>query len=182
MVGLFIGSFNPPTKAHINICNKLKNSFTKIILLPVNSNDKSLININHRINMLNIIKRKYHFLEVSKIMKKYAFVNYRIIDLFKKEYGDINIIMGSDLLDKLDSFDNYEYLLENYYFTIIPRDNELEKLIKEKYLKYQDKFKIINYHSNVSSTLVREKLKNNKNVNGLLDGDVLKYIISNHLY
>jgi nicotinate-nucleotide adenylyltransferase len=115
-------------------------------------------------------------------MKKYAFVNYRIIDLFKKEYGDINIIMGSDLLDKLDSFDNYEYLLENYYFTIIPRDNELEKLIKEKYLKYQDKFKIINYHSNVSSTLVREKLKNNKNVNGLLDGDVLKYIISNHLY
>ncbi len=182
MVGLFIGSFNPPTKAHINICNKLKNSFTKIILLPVNSNDKSLININHRINMLNIIKRKYHFLEVSKIMKKYAFVNYRIIDLFKKEYGDINIIMGSDLLDKLDSFDNYEYLLENYYFTIIPRDNELEKLIKEKYLKYQYKFKIINYHSNVSSTLVREKLKNNKNVNGLLDGDVLKYIISNHLY
>ena len=42
-------------------------------------------------------------------MKNYSYLNYRIIDLLKKEYGDIGIIVGSDLLDKLDTFDNYDY-------------------------------------------------------------------------
>lgn len=182
MIGIFIGSFNPPTKAHINICLKLKNTFRKIVMVPVNSNDKSLININYRIDMLNILKSKYSFLEISKIMKKYSFVNYRIIDLLKKEYQSINIIMGSDLLDKLSSFDNYEYLLENYDFTIIPRGKDPTKLIQKKYSKYQDKFKILNYHSNISSTLIKNKLSNNESVKSLLDSDVLNYIKENHLY
>ena len=51
MIGLFIGSFNPPTKAHIDICQKLKHSFSKIVLVPVNSKDKKLIDIHKRIEI-----------------------------------------------------------------------------------------------------------------------------------
>lgn len=183
MIGLFIGSFNPPTKAHIEICLKLKNDFKKIVLVPVSSKDKKLIDINYRIDMLNILKNKYNFLEISTIMKKYSYLNYRIIDLLNKEYGELNIIMGSDLLEKFDLFDNYEYLLEKYSFTIISRDNiDVEKIINDKYLKYQNKFKVLNYHSNISSTLVKEKLKENKSVKSLLDKDILEFILENNLY
>ena len=78
-------------------------------------------------------------------MKKYANLNYRIIDLLNKEYGEINIIMGSDLLEKLYNFDNYQYLLEKYSFTIIPREQvNVKALIEKKYQAYQDKFSIIN--------------------------------------
>ncbi len=183
MIGLFIGSFNPPTLAHINICLKLKNDFSKIVLVPVSSKDKKLIDINNRIAMLTILKNKYNFLEISDIMKRYSYVNYRIIDLLKKEYGDLNIIMGSDLLEKFDRFDHYEYLLDNYSFTIIPRDNiDINKLINGKYSNYKNKFSIIDYHSDVSSTKVKELLKKNKDVSDLLDRDVLEYIKKNELY
>ena len=182
MIGLFIGSFNPPTKAHLEICLKLKNNFLKIVLIPVSSKDKKLIDINKRINMLTIIKNKYHFLEIEKKKKNYSYLNYRIIDLLKDKYGDINIIMGSDLLEKLDTFDNYDYLLKNYLFTVITRDNiDALKIIKEKYSKYQDKFNLLDYHSDISSTKVRELLKNHK-ANSLLDKDILNYIKKNDLY
>ena len=183
MIGLFIGSFNPPTKAHLDICLKLKNNFEKIVLVPVSSKDKNLININDRIKMLNILKNKNQFLEISDIMKNYSYLNYRIIDLLKNKYGKLNLIMGSDLLDKFNTFDNYEYLLENYDFTIVPRDNtDLEKLINDKYKTYKNKFSILDYQSDISSTKVKELLKENKDTSKVLDKDILKYIKENDLY
>ncbi len=183
MVGLFIGSFNPVTKAHMDICLKLKNDFTNILLVPVNSGDKKLVDINKRIAMLKILKNKYDFLEISDIMKKYSHVNYRVIDLLKNKYGELNIILGSDLLEKLDSFDNYEYLLINYCFTVIPRNNRnINKIINDKYKDYSSKFKILDYQSNISSTKVRELLMKKKNVQNVLDSDILRYIKDNHLY
>ena len=183
MIGIFIGSFNPPTMAHINICKKLKYRFNKIVLVPVNSSNKTLISFRKRMNMLYILKNKYPFLEIDMIMEKYSYLNYRIIDILKNKYGDINIIIGSDLLENFSGFDNYEYLLANYSFTVIPRDGiDIEKLIKEKYLKYQDKFNILKYHSSISSSLVRNKIRNNEKVNSYIDKDVYEYIKENNLY
>ena len=183
MIGLFIGSFNPPTKAHMDICLKLQDKFKKIVLVPVSSRDKELIDINYRIGMLSILKNKYSFLEISDIMKNYSYLNYRIIDLLRDKYGELNIIMGSDLLEGLTSFDNYEYLLNNYLFTIVPRDNtDVNKLINTNYLKYKNKFNVIDYHSNISSTLVKKMIKDNEEIKNVLDRDVFDYIKSNHLY
>ena len=183
MIGLFIGSFNPPTKAHIDICVNLKDRFSKIVLVPVNNNEKDLIDLDIRIEILNIIKHTYNFLEITNIMKDYAYLNYKVIDLLKNEYGDLNIIMGSDLLEKLDSFENYEYLLSNYSYTIIPRGNsDVLKLINDKYKKYQDKFSILDYHSDTSSTLVKELLKENKDTKDFLDSDIYSFIREQDLY
>ena len=183
MVGLFIGSFNPITKAHIEICLKLKDKFKKIVLVPVSSKNKELIDIEKRIDMLTILKNKYNFLEIDNIMKNYSYLNYRIIDLLSNKYGDINIIMGSDLLNNLEYFDNYEYLLDNYQFTIVPRNNiDVEKLIMNKYSNYKNKFMILDYQSNISSTIVKEKIRNKEDVNDLLDKDILDYIKKNELY
>ena len=182
MIGIFIGSFNPPTIAHLEICQKLKKYFSKIILVPVNSKDKYLVSFRNRFNMLNIIARGNNYLEISDIMNNYSYLNYRIIDLLKSKYGNISIIMGSDLLDKLSSFDNYVYLLENYYFYIITRDDKTFDLIENRYYNYKDRFKIINYQSNISSTMVRNYLKNNQDTSNILDRDVLNYIKEHSLY
>ena len=146
MIGLFIGSFNPPTIAHLEITLKLKKRFSKIVFIPVSSKDKNLVDIRKRIEMLNCYTRRYNFLEVNDIMKNYSYLNYRIIDLLKEKYHNIEIIMGSDLLDKLSSFDHYEELLNNYAFTIITRDGfNPKEIIKKKYARYQTKFNILNY-------------------------------------
>ena len=41
---------------------------------------------------------------------------------------------------------------------------------------------ILNYHSDTSSTLVRELLQNNRNTKNVLDKDVLEYIRKHRLY
>lgn len=182
MIGIFIGSFNPPTLAHLGICKKLKSNFKKIVLVPVNSKDKELVSFTSRVDMLNILTRQYRFLEISDIMKNYSYLNYRIIDLLRNKYHNIGIIIGSDLLEKLDTFDNYQYLLENYVFYVIPRDDDINKIINQKYFDYQDKFKIIKFNSNISSTMARNNLKNNLDTKNILDKDVLSYIREKHLY
>ena len=183
MIGLFIGSFNPPTKAHLEISLKLLKKLKKIVFVPVNSKEKELIGLNNRISMLNCYTRKYSNLIIDDIMKNYSYLNYRIIDILKNKYQNVILIMGSDLLDKLDSFDNYLYLLKNYLFIIIERNNYPSlKIIKNKYQDYQDKFIIFDYQYDISSTMARELLKNNSSVENVLDKEILDYIKEHKLY
>ncbi len=182
MVGLFIGSFNPPTLAHLKICLELKNKFSKIIFIPVNSKNKDLLSMYHRINMLNIYKRKYPFLEVDNIMKSYSYFDYRILDLLKKKYHEIKIIIGDDILLQFDKFDNRDYLLNNYNFVVVKRDTDKDNLIIDKYHKYNDHFEIYDYCSNISSTMARNLIKNNNDTKNILDEEIKNYIRNNHLY
>lgn len=182
MIGIFIGSFNPPTVAHLQICLKLHNMFKKIILIPVNTKSKNLISMYHRINMLGLYKRKYSFLEIDNIMEKYSYFDYRILDLLQKKYHNIKIIIGGDLLEKINQFDNKDYLLKNYYFVVIKRNMDVDNIINSKYKDYCNHFEIIDYNSNISSTLVRDLIKNNKSTKNILDKEVKDYINNNHLY
>lgn len=183
MIGLFIGSFNPPTLAHMDIVNKLKKRYEKIVLVPVNSKEKHLICFNDRINMLSLLKKDDSKILIDDLAKDYAYLNYRIIDLLKKKYHQIEIIIGSDILEKMSSFDNYKYLLENYSFVVITRKKmDIKKIIQDKYYNYQDKFTIINYHNDISSTMARKYLKEGKDTQGILDKDVYDYIKNKHIY
>ena len=183
MIGIFIGSFNPPTLAHLEIALLLQKELKKIVFVPVNSKEKKLVSLEKRIEMLLLLKRKYSFLEVDNIMKDYSYLNYRIINLLRKKYGEITLIIGSDLLESLDKYDNYQYLLENYTFLVIPRSNQsVEKMIHEKFLDYQKKFKIINYKSDISSSKVRELIKLKKDYKELLDKDVYLYLKTHQIY
>ena len=132
-MALFIGSFNPPTLAHLNIALSLKKCFHKIIFIPVNSKSKELVNYKHRVNMLSIYKKKYSFIEIDEIMKNYSYFDYRILDILNKKYHDNNVIIGGDLLKNLKYFDNYEYLLENYMFYVIKRGEDIDEIIKSDY-------------------------------------------------
>lgn len=180
-MALFIGSFNPPTLAHLTIALSLKNDFNKIIFIPVNSKYKKLIDFRHRVNMLKIYKRKYSFIDVDDIMLNYSYFDYRILDLLKEKYHDNIIIVGSDLFKKIKFFDNYEYLLNNYLFYVILRDNDTCDIIND-YLKYQDRIKLVNLKIDISSTQARYMLENKGNLLEILDSDVISYIKDNHLY
>ena len=183
MVGIFIGSFNPPTLAHLEISILLKDQYEKIIFVPVNSKEKNLVSMQERINMLSIYERKYPFIKIDNIMDNYSYLNYRIIDLIKEKYNNIELIIGSDLLEKLDSFDEYMFLLKNYSFVVVTRsDIKVLDIIKKKYFNYQDKFHILNYTSNISSSMVRKLIKDNQDLKGVLDEDIIMYIKNNRLY
>ena len=114
MTGIFIGSFNPPTIAHYDIIKIMEKYFDKLVIIPVNSREKHLVEMNKRIEMLKLLFHKDSLVIIDDLMNDYSYVNYRVIDLLKKKYGEITLIIGSDLLKNLDKFDNYEYLLSNH--------------------------------------------------------------------
>ena len=185
-IGIFVGSFNPPTNAHFDICHYLYNNhmLEKIIFVPVHNKKKNLASLEKRIDMLNSYIKKYDYFIVSKIMRDYQNgFNYQVLDKLNEEYKNIYIIMGSDLLEKFSSFINYQDMLKKYNFIIIPRFgiNSFE-LIKKEYYDYQDKFIVVNYHSNVSSSLVRECFRENNDIKGMVPSEVEEYIREEMLY
>ena len=69
--GFFGGSFNPVTKAHVELAEEIRNKYglDKVIFVPVGDkyNKIGLISEKHRNNMLKIAICKYDNLEVSNI-------------------------------------------------------------------------------------------------------------------
>ena len=75
------------------------------------------------------------------------------------------------------------YLLENYKFIVVKRYTDPIDNILNKLAKYRDNIIISNIEMNsLSSTEVREKLKNREDISDLLDDDVINYIEKNNLY
>ena len=182
MTGIFIGSFNPPTLAHSDIIKIMKKFFDKLVIVPVNSREKHLVDMNRRVEMLELLFHNDSLIIIDDLMKDYSYFNYRVIDLLKKKYGEITLIIGSDLLKNLDKFDNYEYLLSNYQFDVITREDDAKKIVLEKYYNYFDKFKFIEYHKDISSTKARNLIKEKKDLSNVLDEKVSLYIKEHHLY
>ncbi len=183
MYGIFVGSFNPPTKAHLEICLELQNRFKKIIFIPVNTKAKHLVSLYNRIAMLRFYTKKYSFLEIDDIMKDYSYFDYRIVDLLKNKYHNIEIILGSDILENIDQFDHYLYLLKTYRFTIVTRNStDVYDIIQRKYSKYQDNFTVLSLQIDISSSIVRELIQKKKSTKDFLDQEIDDYIKNNHLY
>lgn len=184
--GIFVGSFNPPTNAHFDIAHYLyeSNILEKIIFVPVNNSKKNLIELDKRIIMLDIYIKDYNYLEVSDIMKNYqANFNSCVLEELNKEYKDIYIIMGCDLLKRFSTFTNYQTMLEKYHFIIISRfDINCSEIIEKEYFNYYHKFVVLNYKSNLSSSLVRKIIKDKNDISKMVPKKIENYIIKERLY
>lgn len=199
MIVVFGGSFNPPTIAHINILKELYNdkslNIEKIIIVPVsNKYEKdNLIEFKHRYNMLKIATEKYDFIEVSDIdnilqrsMKTYEVLNY--INKRFKYKTTIGFLLGADNFNCFNQWINSEYILKNYYLLVIEREgfNVLSTIKNNKILfENKNKIKIIKADDSlftISSTKVRNNIKDLSKIKLFLDDLVLDYIEKNNLY
>lgn len=188
-IGIFGGCFNPPHKAHKSIAEKLieLGYVDKVIYVPTGNkyNKKDLISDSHRYNMLNEICKKNSSLEVSDYeFKTDLTYTYQTLDYFKENIKDSEIyfICGADNIIDIENWKNSNYLLANYKFIVVSRDN---KNISDIISKYSDRIIPANIEvGDISSTQIRSKiemkdliyLKNN------LDEEVLSYILENKIY
>lgn len=194
--GFFGGSFNPVTKAHIELANQIveKYDLDKVIFVPVGNYyiKDELISEKHRYNMLKIATEKYEMLEVSNIELNQN-KNLSTMEAFskiEKEFVRIKkyYIIGEDNLIKILSSKDADILIRDYKYIIIKRGvSKINNLIKndKKLFENINNFIIMENikHNNTSSTKVRKEIKEkNKNVVEIMDKGVLKYIEENKLY
>lgn len=188
-IGIFGGSFNPPHKMHKNISLELISNgyLDKVIYVPTGDNykKKDLILFKTRYDMVKLMILDNKNLLVSDIGNKSCEYTYQVLDYFKGVYkqDDIYFICGSDNLNEFDTWKNYEYILGNYKLLVIKRNSDNIDHIMKKYDKYKENIIISNIKEKyLSSTIIRNSIKNNKNMNELLDDKVYEYIKRKKLY
>ncbi len=177
-LGIYIGSFNPVHKGHIDVVNYLliNNYVDRVLIVPTlgywNKND--LVDIKHRINMLKIFENDKVMVDTEHNSYNYT---YQLFEALSKDYEDeLYLIIGADNIIEFDKWKEYRKLLK-YKIIVMNRDGiDIGKYIK-KY--HSNNFIVISDYKyiDISSSKIRKSLAGK-----YLDSKVLKYIKDNHLY
>lgn len=184
MLIIFGGSFNPPTIAHEKMVNKLLDKFkdTKIIIMPTGDHYQKadLVNFKHRFNMLKLIFKNNKQVLISKFENKKPFLGtISALDKYRKKDSNIYFVMGTDNFKHLNTWIEYERLIETYPFIIFKRGEDLVSNIILRYPNINKNYYVIDFNENISSTEIRNNFKNNTN---MLNDKVLNYITKKKLY
>lgn len=188
MVIVYGGSFNPPTRAHVQITDYLIEKYCPqaFVFVPVGDvyGKKGLAPFYHRQRMLKILSRRFDSIVVSDYENKESFKG--TIDLlrkFKTLYNDeIYFVLGADNLQSIDRWIEYEALIREFRFIVFGRNGvDPEDFIKGHAVlsNYLTHFKIENELQvlPVSATQYREE--------GRIDAvppEIHQYIKDHQLY
>lgn len=190
-IGIFGGSFNPPHKMHYQIGKECMNQgyLDRVIYVPTGNHYKyknNLLRDQLRYEMLSLLIAGEARMEVSDFeLKDHVVYTYETLEYMKKKYpnDEIYFICGIDNLSYLDTWKNGQSILENTKLLVIKRDTHNIEPILKKLRKYRNHIVVVNIPlNNISSTIIREKLKKQEDVGDYLPKKIESYIKKHHLY
>lgn len=194
-IGLFGGTFDPIHIGHMilmeNVINNL--DLDKIYVLP-NSNpphklENKKTSLNLRLKMVNETIKDNPKLEINDYDYRDNEIHYTFdtINHFKKSYpnDEFFFIMGEDSFLDIEKWKNYKEILKenliifkrysNKNFSLMSKINRVRKYNKNIYL-------IDNIALDISSTLIRNLVKENKSIRYLVNDEVINIIKEEKLY
>ncbi len=189
-IAIYGGSFDPPTLGHAAVVSACKGLdwLDQIWVMPsAQRMDKSIgTNHHHRIKMLEtgfglqanqegkICVSRFEIDEVPAPTR-----TWQTVEALKTKFPSLNFhfVFGIDAFESIETWQKGQELKNNLSFIVAGRDgkqaareeNVIPIFTEEKYL-------------GVSSTLVRNKIKDGRDVLDLIDPMVYEYIIANGLY
>ncbi len=194
-IGLFGGTFDPIHIGHMilmeNVINNL--DLDKIYVLPNSNPPHKLENkktaLNLRLKMVNEAIKDNPKLEINDYDYRDNEIHYTFetINYFKKSYpnDEFFFIMGEDSFLDIEKWKNYKEILKenliifkrysNKNFSLISKINQVRKYNKNIYL-------IDNMALDISSTLIRNLVKENKSIRYLVNDEVINIIKEEKLY
>ncbi len=200
-IALFGLAANPPTLGHRYVVETLINSklVDEIWINPVykHFHNKSMESYQNRLEMC-----KFLFSDLSNKVKivdyerqicennlKYngSTINFLLYldNILKIDIKNLYIVIGQDNAESILTWNKGNELINQNKFIIIPRtNNSINNDVKKWYMKNPHHFLENIPNFNVSSTEVRNEIKNRniKKLKELLSIDVLNYIFNNNLY
>lgn len=189
-VGLYFGTFNPIHIGHLIIANHVAeySGLDQIwmVVTPHNPLKKkdTLLDDYQRLQLVFLATEDYPKIKPSDIEFKLPQPNYTMNTLahLEEKYPQHNfsLIMGEDNLKSLHKWKNYDIILQNYEVYVYPRISSGEDNLT---FKNNPKIHFIDAPIvEISSTFIRQNIKNKKNVRPLLPEKVWEYIDHNNLY
>jgi nicotinate-nucleotide adenylyltransferase len=191
MTGLFFGSFNPIHIGHLVLANYML-SFEDIdelwfVISPHNplKEKSTLLNDKQRLYMANLALENTPKIKVSNIEFGLPKPSYTIDTMSHLEakypHKKFTLIMGADNILTIHKWKNYELLLKKYPILIYPRlGSDIDESIKKL---PENKIRTTNAPIvEISSTFIRNAIKEKKNIEFFLPATVYKYIEEMNLY
>jgi nicotinate-nucleotide adenylyltransferase len=189
-IGLYFGTFNPIHVGHLIIANHMaENSDLEQIWLVVTPHNphkqkSTLLDDYQRLHLVHLATEDYPKIKPSDIEFKLAQPNFTVHTLahLKDHFPqhEFSLIMGEDNLNSLHKWKNFEYILENHDLYVYPRVSVNEE--NNDLLNHARVHKVAAPIVEISSTFIRENIKNKKNFRPLLTEKVWEYIDHNNLY
>lgn len=185
-IGVYVGSFDPVHKGHLQVIEKLTEKYVdRILVIPTNSYwDKKLATtLKDRIAMLELCKKTN-----MTIAKKYSNTSftYQIFDKLEKDYpeDELYLIIGSDNLKDFSKWKQVNKILKHHIIVVartkIVLTDVLEETLPHNRFLLLSEFPYIE----VSSSLIRKLIKEKdfKSLEDKLNPSVIEYIEKHKLY
>jgi nicotinate-nucleotide adenylyltransferase len=188
-IGLLFGTFNPPHIGHTLIANYfyITNNFDEIwfIVSPQNPFKKNITLIDEklRLEMVSLAIENANYLKTSEIEFTLPKPSYTIntLEKLKNNYPTytFSIIMGSDNAISIEKWKDFQNIIDNYIIYVYPRTGyPTQNILTHKNIKIDNSAPIID----ISSTWIREQIKNDNDVQFFLRKAVYEFIMVNVIY
>lgn len=186
--GLYFGSFNPIHVGHLIIAEYfIENSDLDEIWFVVSPQNplkkkKTLLDDRQRLHLVNLAIEddiRFKACDVEFSLPKPSYTSYTL-QVLREKYPnrEFCLILGEDNLQTFDKWFNYEYILENYHLYVYPRPGYSSQKFSE-----HDNVKLINAPQiEISSTFIRDSIKNKKSVKYMMPEKVFNYIDKEGFY
>ncbi len=182
-IGIFGGTFDPPHLSHVLACHYVleTSGLDKILVIPCYQHpfEKPTAPFEDRMEICRLAMRQLHpRVEVSPIEGEIRKVSYTIdtVRELRRRHPDASfeLIIGSDVLKETTKWKEFELLKTLVTLRILPR--LCEETVPD--LANPEKF----FLPDISSSMVREKLKRGEPVDQYLSHSVIDYIHRKGLY
>lgn len=190
-IAILGGTFDPPHLGHLILADTVikELNYDKVLFIPSkippHKNISGEVSNEDRLNMLKLSIEDDKRFSFDDYELKSEGISYSIktLNYLYKNYdidGKIALIIGADLIKDFHKWKEPKEISELANIVAVNRE-ENENLFKENIEKYNIKI-IIAPRIDISSTLIRERIKKNKAFRYFLNDKVYDYIISNKLY
>lgn len=212
-VGFFGGTFNPVHSGHLRAAEIVQRRFLldKILFIPSyippHKDTAEIASPFHRLKMVEVALRGFsHYvpcsMEIDAKERSYSIITIKKIKKIHPKSW-IFFILGIDSFLEVDTWKDYEQVLEQCFFVVISRPgyhlNEAEKILKGKYrekmhelskseaikdeLLFSFRIFLLPIDAlDVASTEIRGRVKRGNSIKGMVSEGVEAHIRENRLY
>jgi nicotinate-nucleotide adenylyltransferase len=212
-IGAFGGTFNPIHSGHLRAAAVVQERFLldKVLFIasyiPPHKNSVDIASALHRLRMVEIAVRRYPrfipcSIEVEAKGKSYSILT---LNKLKELYPEAELffILGIDAFLEIDTWRDYEHVLNQCYFVVITRPGyhledaggilggrykeKIHKLggsevVEDDLLSSFKIFLLPIEALDIASTKIRKRLKRGESVKAMVSEGVEDYIKKNNLY
>lgn len=207
-IGIFGGTFDPVHMGHLRVAEEIRESFSleRIVFVPVfmppHKKDCRIVEAGDRLHMLKAGTRGNRFFQTSEIEIRRGGVSYTIDTLkgFEKRFREVYFLIGIDAFSEIHTWHAYRELFCHTHFIVMTRPaRKQSSLLNILPHGIQDEVRVLDESTlehtsgkriylreitqlDISSTKIKELLKNGRSVRYLVPGSVERYIYQRGLY